>query len=263
MIPRILNYVWIGERDLPEPDRTYVEGWSKACPGWEIRRWGLDDVKDVDCRFLRETLAAKKWVFACDWLRLYALSKTGGFYLDTDVELKSSLEPFRDNDLCMGLNESGYPQTALIGSVPGQREILELLEETSSRKFILGPGIYDETANNSVFMEMFKRKGIDLKALGQDAETEVSPGVKFYPASVLCRPKGSLPNVAWHHAAGYWLEPYRRKSAVDLPFSLRLVRMKKRKKIAKKTDALNLLADERLIASANFGRMVFALVRRI
>ena len=129
MIPCIINYVWIGDRDIPEPDRSFVAGWSKACPGWEIRRWSPDDVKGEYCRFLRETLAAKKWVFACDWLRLYALSQTGGFYMDTDVELRSSLEPFRDNDLCMGLNKSGYPQTALIGAV-GVFFILTTLRDT-------------------------------------------------------------------------------------------------------------------------------------
>lgn len=261
MIPRIIHYIWIGDRDIPEPDRTYVANWAKACPGWEIRRWGLDDIKGLDCPFLRETLAAKRWVFACDWLRLYALANVGGFYMDTDVELKSSLEPFRDNDLCMGLNYSRYPQTALIGAIPHQPIIEELLAETSQRKFILGPGIYDETANNSVFMRLFKRRGIDLHLLGQDKDTEVMPRVRFYPAAVLCRPDGVRENVAWHHGAGYWREPYKRKAVVRLPFGLSYVRMKQRK-FATENDKLNLLDNEKLLCSKRFGRTVLALVKR-
>ena len=259
MIPRIINYVWIGDRDIPEPDRSFVAGWSKACPGWEIRRWSPDDVKGEYCRFLRETLAAKKWVFACDWLRLYALSQTGGFYMDTDVELRSSLEQFRDNDLCMGLNKSGYPQTALIGAVPHQPLIEELLAEYSERRFDLGEGVYDETASNTVFSKRFASHGVDLFALGQDRDAEVMPRVRFYPSSVLCRPDGDKPNVATHHAAGYWLEPYKRKSVLNLPFGMRIVRMKRRK-IAKKGDALNLLPNERLKCSAQLGRTVLAVV---
>ena len=263
MIPRIINYVWIGDRELPEPDRTYVAGWAKACPGWEIRRWGPEDAKDADCSFLRETLAAKKWAFACDWLRLYALSKVGGFYMDTDVELKSSLEPFRDNDLCMGLNWSCYPQTALIGSIPHQPIIEELLEETSRRKFVLGPGVYDETANNTVFRRLFLRHGVDLAKVGQDKDTEVMKGVRFYPSSLLCHKYGDLPNVAEHHLTGYWREPYRRKSVVDLPFSLRIVRMKRRDDVPNKDNKLNLLENEKLIGSFRFHKMTFALVRRV
>ena len=261
MIPKILNYVWLGDRPLPEKDSVFVKGWEKACPGWEIRHWGLDDLKEIDNVFVRETIAARKWVFTCDWLRLYALSKVGGFYLDTDVELRSSLEPFRDNDLCMGLNRSGWPQTALIGAVPGQPIVKELLDEYSNRRFILQDGVYDELSSNFVYHRLFLRHGVDLKKLTQERDVEVMPRVRFYPSSLLCRPDGNKPNVATHHVFGYWLDPYKRKRVVDLPFGYRLVRMKRRK-VATDSDPLNLLRDERLVGKAlRFGRVVLAIVK--
>ena len=261
MIPKIIHYIWLGDKEMPATDRAFVEGWKKLLPDWEFKCWGLDSIKGLDCRFLRETLAARKWVFACDWLRLYALATEGGFYMDTDVELNASLAPFRNHELCMGLNLSGYPQTALIGAVAHQPLIEELLAEYSNRKFILGEGVFDETASNTLFSRAFARHGVDLFKVTQARATEVMPGVTMYPSAVLCRP-GADPsvNVATHYAEGLWLEPYKRKSSTNLFAGLRLVRMKRRK-IAKPGDPLNLRPEERAVMSLRLGRMVLSLVK--
>lgn len=261
MIPKIIHYVWLGDKEMPATDKAFVEGWKKLLPDWKFKCWGLDSLKGIDNVFVRETLSARKWVFTCDWLRLYALATEGGFYMDTDVELNASLEPFRNHDLCMGLNLSGYPQTALIGAVPHQPFIEELLAEYSNRKFILGEGIHDETASNTIYSRAFARHGVDLSQVTQEHATEVMPGVCLYPSAVLCRP-GQDPrqNVATHYAEGLWLEPYKRKSSTNLLGGLRLVRMKRRK-IAKPGDPLNLLPEERVVASLRLGRVVVSLVR--
>lgn len=259
-IPRIIHYVWIGDKPIPEADQACIDSWKRYCPGWEIRRWDIADVKGIDNIFLRETISSKKWVFVCDWLRLYALSQEGGFYMDTDVELKSSLEPFRNASLVMGLNTSGYPQTALIGAVAHNPLIEEILATYSKRKFILGPGIYDETASNSIYQAHFRRHGIDLKRYLGERESEVAPGVKIYHSDILCRPGKTYENVAHHKAAGYWLTPYKRKAAYPLPFHLRIIRMKKRK-FAKPSDPLDLLPEEKPICSFRTPRALFTLVR--
>ncbi len=263
MIPKKIHYVWIGDAPLPEPDKTFVEGWKKLHPDWEIRCWGLDDLNGIDNVFIRETLAAKSWVFVSDWLRLYALSTEGGFYLDTDVELKSSLELFRTNELCLGLNKSGYPQTALIGAVARQSLIEELLSEYSARKFILADGVFDETASNTVYYEMFARHGVKLNTVGQATDVEVLPGVRIYPSSILCR-SGEDPtvNVATHHVKGSWLAPFKRKSVVDLMHGFRIVRMKRRKKFVGK-DVFNLLPSEKLLGYIHFGRVYLVLVKKV
>lgn len=263
MIPRKLHYVWIGDGELPEPDRSFVEGWRKACPGWEIRRWGLDDLKGIDNVFVRETVAEKKWVFTSDWLRLWALANEGGFYLDTDIELKDSLERFRGDALCMGLNLSGYPQTALIGAEPHQEIVEELLKEYSERKFILGEGCYDETASNDKYFRCFKRHGVTLTELTQDGPSEVLPGVKFYPCSVLCHPiEGKeAENVAHHHLKGSWLTPFKRKAIYALPFGYRVIRLKERVRFGGK-GPLGLLEQEKFIAKLRFGRVTLVLAKK-
>lgn len=261
MIPKILHYVWLGSDDLPPSARAYVDGWARACPGWQIRRWGAADLAGVEVGFVREALAARKWAFASDWLRLHALAQEGGFYLDTDVELRRSLEPFRDNDLCMGLEDSGYPQTALIGAVPAQPLIQELLATYARRRFVLQDGVYNEITNNVSFAQLFARHGVEVKAVSRTCETEVLPRVRFYPTSLFGHPVGDLPNVATHHEAGTWQEPYQRKRVLDLPLGWRVIRMKRRK-AATAASPLTLLPEEELVGRVALGRRVWAFARR-
>lgn len=261
MIPRILHYIWLGSDDLPPTARAFVDGWARACPGWRIRRWGTADLAGVDVGFVKEALAARKWAFASDWLRLHALVREGGFYLDTDVELRGSLEPFRDNDLCMGWEDSGYPQTALIGATAGCSVIRELLELYSSRRFLLQDGVYNEITNNVEFARLFARHGVDVTKLPRETETEILPRVRFYPVSLFSHPVGDRPNVATHHESGTWQEPYQRKRVLDLPRGLRVIRLKRRK-AATDASPLNLLPSEKLICSIRLGRRVWAFARR-
>lgn len=261
MIPKIIHYVWLGDKELPEPDRTYVEGWKKLLPDWEIKCWGLEAIKDLDDPFLKETLSVRSWVFASDWIRLYALATEGGFYLDTDVELKSTLEPFRSHDLCFGLNRNLHPQTAVLGSVPHQPLIEELLETYSKRKFIKGDGVYDVTASNTVYRRMFLRHGVDLEKLSPEQQHDVLPGVRIYPTAVLCRPCGDpAVNVAHHHVKGTWVAPYERKQVIDLPFGYRLIRIKRRGR-AKAEDALPLLAHEKRCFALRFRQKVLVFAK--
>ena len=260
MIPQTLHYIWLGNKELPQTARAFIESWARACPGWRIRRWGLDDLRDMNIPFVQEAVSVRKWAFASDWLRLYALAQEGGFYLDTDVELKCSLESIRDNDMCMGLEDSGYPQTALIGAIPDHPLIKELLSFYSSRRFILQDGVYNEVTNNVEFARLFARHGVDVTALPKDREIEVMSRVRFYPVSLLCHPVGDLPNMATHHETGTWLEPYQRKHLVDMPFGFRVIRMKKRK-FATAASPLNLLPSEKLVFSLSLGRRVWAFAR--
>lgn len=260
MIPQTLHYIWLGNDELPQAASAFIEGWARACPGWRIRRWGLEDLRDVKIRFVQEAISVRKWAFASDWLRLHALAQEGGFYLDTDVELRSSLESIRDNDLCMGLEDSGYPQTALIGAIPNHPIIKELLEIYSSRRFIVQDGVYNEVTNNVEFARLFARHGVNVTALPKERETETLPRVRFYPVSLLCHPVDDLPNIAIHHETGTWLEPYQRKHVLDLPFGVRVIRMKKRK-FATAMSPLNLLPAEKLMFSLGLGRRVWAVAR--
>ena len=44
--------------------------------------------------YVKEACAARRWAFAADYIRLWALYHYGGIYLDSDVYVHQSLDPF-------------------------------------------------------------------------------------------------------------------------------------------------------------------------
>ena len=93
MIPKKIHFCWLGGGKYPERVRQCMESWRRALPGYEIVRWDESrfDVNSVP--WVREAIERKKYAFAADYIRHYALYHEGGIYLDTDVEV---LKPFDD-----------------------------------------------------------------------------------------------------------------------------------------------------------------------
>lgn len=48
-------------------------------------KWDYDMASKIDIPYLQEALKVKKWAFAADVVRLYALLQYGGVYMDADV----------------------------------------------------------------------------------------------------------------------------------------------------------------------------------
>ena len=47
--------------------------------------------------YVKEAFEARKWAFAADYIRMYALYTQGGIYLDSDVVLLKKFDDFLDN----------------------------------------------------------------------------------------------------------------------------------------------------------------------
>lgn len=258
MIPRKLHRVWLGKRP---PDDTYLEGWRRSCPGWEIRTWGEADLEGIGVRYVREAYAAGKWAFVADYLRLLALYREGGFYLDTDVELSSSLEPYRGDSFCVGLTRTGLPQTAVIGAEKGSAVVRELLDGYAGAVFDLGDGICDERPINLRFKPPLARRGAKLTAEWSEREQALTDGVRIHPRSLMCVRVEGRENVAWHHATGTWQDAYKRKRSFRSPLlGLGIVLLKRRKRAGEDFTA-QLLPDERRMFAVPYRRFVLAAVR--
>ena len=58
-------------------------------PDYEIIRWDRNKFSIESVPFVNEAYSVKKWAFASDYIRLYALYNEGGIYLDSDVLVRS------------------------------------------------------------------------------------------------------------------------------------------------------------------------------
>lgn len=121
MIPRVIHYIWIGGAPFPPLVERCIASWHKMMPGWEFREWNeltiaeamsaasFDEVLAAWPPYVREALIARKYAFVSDYVRLWALEREGGVYLDTDVEI------VRPYDALVEAYIDGRPNTAFIG----------------------------------------------------------------------------------------------------------------------------------------------------
>ena len=93
MIPKIIHYCWFGKGLMPQSQKKCIEGWKKLMPDYAIMRWDESSFDLERFPLAKYACEVKKYALASDVCRYNVLSKYGGIYLDTDVEI---LRPFDD-----------------------------------------------------------------------------------------------------------------------------------------------------------------------
>lgn len=95
MIPKVIHYVWLSDEKKPAIIEKCIASWKKCLPDYEFKLWTLKNVPAH--HWVSEAVALRKWAFATDYIRAYAVYNEGGIYLDSDVFLKQSLDGFLGN----------------------------------------------------------------------------------------------------------------------------------------------------------------------
>lgn len=94
MIPKKIHFCWLSNDPYPEEIQLCINSWKSILPDYEIIRWDAERFDVASIPFVQEACRLKKWAFAADYIRLYALYHEGGIYLDSDVLVKKSLDGF-------------------------------------------------------------------------------------------------------------------------------------------------------------------------
>ena len=199
MIPKIIHYCWFGGNPLPEELQAYIATWKKYCPDYEIKLWNEESF-DIDSHiFTKTAYAARKFAYVSDYVRAYVLNKYGGIYLDTDVELKKSLDVFLEHEAFTGFEAKGFPFTALWAAIPEHSLTQKVLSYYDNREYLPS----QETNTKSVSATLIDEFGIDpeknILQIGNDGINTIH----IYPAEYFCL--DLLPNYATHHFFGSWL----------------------------------------------------------
>ena len=95
MIPKTIHYCWFGGKPIPKEQQGYIDGWKRLMPDYSFKCWTEKDIDIKSIPFAKEAYSAGKLAFVADYTRVYALVNEGGIYMDTDVKLLKSLEPYR------------------------------------------------------------------------------------------------------------------------------------------------------------------------
>jgi mannosyltransferase OCH1-like enzyme len=207
MIPKIIHYCWFGGNPLPALEQRCIASWRKYCPDYEIRVWNESNF-DITCNdYVRQAFQAKKFAFVSDYVRLYALYHFGGIYMDTDVEVLTSLDKFLEHEAFSGFETPAQVQTGLLASRPKHLFISQLLSDYDDRKFVKEDGTYDQTTNVTTITKYFSDIGFQMNNTKQTINQ-----FTIYPVDYFCpidlstsRLKLTENTVTIHHFSGSWL----------------------------------------------------------
>ena len=209
MIPKRIHYCWFGRNEKPELAVKCIESWKKYLPDYEIKEWNEDNFDVSMNTYVKQAYETRKYAFVTDYVRLYALYNEGGVYMDTDVEVLKSYDPFLSHNAFSGFENNGYVPTGMMAAEKGSLWAKELLDDYNDRSFINTDGSLDLTTNTATITDYMIRKGLIRNNTFQDF-----PGLcTMYPSEYFC-PKDHATGeikitsntVCIHHFAGSWLE---------------------------------------------------------
>ena len=118
-IPKKIHYCWFGGNPLPKETVEYIKSWKKYCPDYEIIEWNESNFDINRNLYIKQAYEAKKYAFVSDYVRVFALYKYGGIYLDTDVEVFKDFNDLLDNESFWGFEQENYIATSTIGAKKG------------------------------------------------------------------------------------------------------------------------------------------------
>lgn len=116
MIPKVIHYCWFGNNPKNDEITKCIESWKKTCPDFEIKEWNEINFPFETFPFASRMYNEKKWAFVSDYARLHVLESEGGFYLDTDMLLLSSLSPLAEKKCVLGEESIGMISAGMIGA---------------------------------------------------------------------------------------------------------------------------------------------------
>ena len=176
---------------------------------YKKQSYGNEDNFDLDkYPYVREAYDNRKFAFVTDVVRLYALYHEGGVYMDTDVEVLKSLDPFLHHNAFSGFEDERNIPTGIMASEKGGKWAKENLDYYIDKHFIKEDGTMDVTTNVQTITNIMLPYGLNQNNSYQDF-----PGlITFYPKDYFC-PKSykdgkiylTKNTVTIHHFAGSWL----------------------------------------------------------
>ena len=170
VIPKIIHYIWLGGKELPQKFCAYREKAQRLMPDYEIKVWTEENFDFSDCPYAVEAYERKKFGFVSDYIRVAVLEQYGGIYLDTDVEVLCPFNALLGEEFFTGFENDAYVQTAVLGSIPHHPLVQTLLNFYRSRSFLKKGK--PELIPNPLYFTFFLRRdyGLRLKSEFQRLE---------------------------------------------------------------------------------------------
>ena len=219
MIPRIIHYCWLSGDPVPANLQKCMQSWKRCLPDYEFIHWNLDRFPLGTSIWVDEACKNRKFAFATDYIRLYALYKYGGIYLDMDVEVLKSFNPFLSLNtmMCYENSGDGRLEVAAFGAEKEAMWVKTCLDYYENRHFVNADGSFNTKVLPMVIRDRLKNSGYELESAEKVCQAEACIGKKipvfpfdfFSPKSYATgKIQKTERTFSVHHFAGTWLPWY-------------------------------------------------------
>ncbi|MDR1346106.1 MAG: polysaccharide biosynthesis protein [Bacteroidales bacterium] len=231
-IPKKIHWCWLSGDPLPKNLQACLNSWQRVMPDYEVICWDMRRFDIHSVPFVADACAARKWAFAADYIRLYALYTEGGVYLDSDVRVFRKFDKFLNHAAFSGIeHHSGTKswaeneqfavacnaiQAAVIGAEKGNVWIKECMDYYLRTPFKLKPnGEVDVEISPVVLARCAAGYGFRHDAHFNDLQ-ELRGGIVIYPQKVFATAYAgaTMRSHALHLCDGSW---YKKGKPEPLP----------------------------------------------
>ncbi|OWV00770.1 glycosyltransferase family 32 protein [Fibrobacter sp. UWR2] len=204
MIPKIVHYCWLSDDPMPEESIRYINSWHQLLPDYRFILWNRDNFDIDSIPWVKEAFNSKKYAFAADFIRLWAVYNYGGFYLDSDIELKRSLNRLLESHVVFGYEspQKNGLEAGCFGAEPKNQFIGNCLSYYNNRHFISNDGSLDTKPLPSI-MSKFITSEIKEHVFSYDFFTAMNQDTGAI--------EETSNTYAIHHFAGSWLSDFEKK----------------------------------------------------
>lgn len=211
MIPKIIHFCWLSEEAYPEKIEKCIRSWNEVMPEYKIVLWNRSKINLGITKWTLQAYKSRKYAFASDFIRFYALYHYGGIYLDSDVEVIKSFDDLLDRQFFFGYEYTGVPEAAVVGAEKGLlwcKKCMdwyyqhEFINHDNSMNMIIAPLVMKWGFETTYNYELIDREKI--QKIGQGV---IFPNEYFSPKNIYTGEIETTKNTyTIHHFNSAWLK---------------------------------------------------------
>lgn len=199
MIPKKIHYCWLSGDPVPAKLAECMLSWKALLPDYEFKLWDKTQFDINSVYWVKEAFETKKYAFAADFIRLYALYSEGGIYLDMDVEVIKSLDDLLNREYILGYEKEKGIEAGIMGASQGAGWVKKCLDYYTDRHFVNPDGSFNTRPLPKIIYSALKD---DLKSM-DIFSNEVLTAKSYYTGEYNITDN----TYTIHHFAGSWLSP--------------------------------------------------------
>ncbi len=230
MIPKKIHYCWLSNDPFPRKIRKCMDTWCKMLPDYEFKLWNTHNF-DIDrVPFVKQAYEQRKWAFAADYIRMYALYHEGGIYLDSDVKVLKSFDSLLNHGFMSSLEyhptqiekdgsramidadghriKEGFVsgiqiQAAVMGAEKGNRFVADVLDWYQTHDFINPDGtLLTNVVSPMIYAQVAEKYGF----LYKDEDQQLADDVMIYRSETFAGNKHEVTPASYavHLCAHSW-----------------------------------------------------------